>query len=225
MAAVRPPGVDPGCRCAMSPMSSGLSSPSWRPKVYITPTPCPSPSRGPMLRFPSCSAIRCVTTGGAARKHAAAIGISTSQPDSRGQLVGMCTLHADRFPVLRTATTGSWLGRAFQRQGLGREMRQAALHLLFDGLGGRRATTRVWHDNSASLGVTRSLPYSADGVTGNRAVAVPTPCCRSRCPGRSGRPSAAPISSSPGQVRSGISLPSEPAGGLSTGSADCCEGP
>lgn len=85
--------------------------------------------------------------------------------DSRGQLVGMCTLHADRFPVLRTATTGSWLGRAFQRQGLGREMRQAALHLLFDGLGGRRATTRVWHDNSASLGVTRSLPYSANGVT------------------------------------------------------------
>ncbi|MDZ7883098.1 MAG: GNAT family protein [Mycobacterium sp.] len=84
--------------------------------------------------------------------------------DHGGQVVGMCTLHADRFPALRTATTGSWLGRAFHRQGLGRELRQAALHLLFAGLGGRQATTRAWHDNAASLGVTASLPYSADGT-------------------------------------------------------------
>lgn len=85
--------------------------------------------------------------------------------DLRGQVVGMCTLHADRFPNLRTASTGSWLGRAFQRQGLGREMRQAALHLLFAGLGGRQATTRAWQDNAASLRVTRSLPYTQDGTT------------------------------------------------------------
>lgn len=85
--------------------------------------------------------------------------------DRRGQVVGMCTLHAQRFPTVRTASTGSWLGLAFHRQGLGREMRQAALHLLFDGLDGRRATTRAWHDNTASLGVTRALPYTADGAT------------------------------------------------------------
>lgn len=85
--------------------------------------------------------------------------------DRGGQVVGMCTLHADRFPTLRTASTGSWLGRAFQRQGLGREIRHAALHLLFAGLGGRRAVTRVWHDNVASLGVTRSLPYTSAGAT------------------------------------------------------------
>jgi len=30
---------------------------------------------------------------------------------------------------------------------------------------GPRAVTRVWHDNAASLGVARSLPYSAAGVT------------------------------------------------------------
>lgn len=83
--------------------------------------------------------------------------------DHRGQLVGMCTLHADRFSTLRTASTGSWLGLRFHRQGLGREMRQAALHLLFAGFDGRHATTRVWHDNAASLGVTRSLPY-VEGV-------------------------------------------------------------
>lgn len=85
--------------------------------------------------------------------------------DRRGQVVGMCTVHADHFPASRTASTGSWLGRAFQRQGLGREMRQAALHLLFAGFDGRRATTRAWHDNPASLGVTRSLPYTEEAAT------------------------------------------------------------
>ena len=39
-------------------------------------------------------------------------------------------------------------------------MRQAALHLLFAGLLGETATTRAWHDNTASLGVTASLPYT-----------------------------------------------------------------
>jgi RimJ/RimL family protein N-acetyltransferase len=85
--------------------------------------------------------------------------------DHRGQPVGMCTLHAGRFPALRTASTGSWLGLGFHRQGLGREMRQAALHLLFAGFGGLHATTRAWHDNAASLGVTRSLPYTEGDAT------------------------------------------------------------
>jgi RimJ/RimL family protein N-acetyltransferase len=85
--------------------------------------------------------------------------------DRRGRVVGMCTLHANRFPTSRTASTGSWLGMAFHRQGLGREMREAALHLLFAGLDGRQATTRAWHDNAASLGVTRSLPYTAEDAT------------------------------------------------------------
>jgi len=48
-----------------------------------------------------------------------------------GTPVGVCTIHADHFPARRSAATGSWLGLRFQRQGLGREMRQAALHLLF----------------------------------------------------------------------------------------------
>ncbi len=43
-------------------------------------------------------------------------------------------------------------------------MRHAALHLLFAGLQGERATTRAWHDNTASLRVTRSLPYTEDGA-------------------------------------------------------------
>jgi RimJ/RimL family protein N-acetyltransferase len=79
-------------------------------------------------------------------------------------LFGVCTLNAERFPIFRTATTGSWIGRRFQGQGLGREMRQAALHLIFAGLNGGTATTRAWHDNTASLRVTRSLPYTQQGA-------------------------------------------------------------
>ncbi|MGY4649582.1 hypothetical protein ACVWWN_003378 [Mycobacterium sp. URHB0021] len=41
-------------------------------------------------------------------------------------------------------------------------MRHAALHLLFVGLDGERATTRAWHDNPASSRVARSLPYTED---------------------------------------------------------------
>jgi RimJ/RimL family protein N-acetyltransferase len=76
-----------------------------------------------------------------------------------GRAVGVCTVHAEDFPRRRAVTTGSWLGRAHQGRGLGREMRQAALHLIFAGFGARQARTRVWHDNAASLAVTRSLPY------------------------------------------------------------------
>jgi RimJ/RimL family protein N-acetyltransferase len=79
-------------------------------------------------------------------------------------VVGMCSIHSDGFPATRTAATGSWLGRRFQGQGLGREMRRAALHLIFAGLGADRATTSAWHDNAGSLGVTRSLGYEEAGA-------------------------------------------------------------
>lgn len=88
--------------------------------------------------------------------------LAATDPDDR--VVGMCTLSATQFPARRTASTGSWLGREFQGSGLGSEMRCAALHLLFAGLDGRQATTRAWHDNAASLGVTGSLPYTYAGA-------------------------------------------------------------
>jgi RimJ/RimL family protein N-acetyltransferase len=77
-----------------------------------------------------------------------------------GRLFGMSSVDAEGFPITRTATTGSWIGRQYQGRGLGREMRQAALHLIFEGLAGEQAVTRAWHDNTASLRVTRSLPYT-----------------------------------------------------------------
>lgn len=84
--------------------------------------------------------------------------------DRDGHLVGQCSLDAAGFPKTRTASTGSWIGRQFQGRGLGREMRHAALHLIFAGLHGETATTRAWHDNTASLRVTRSLPYTQNGA-------------------------------------------------------------
>lgn len=80
-----------------------------------------------------------------------------------GVVVGCTGLAATNFPTLRTFETGSWLGRTHQGQGLGRELRQAALHLGFAGLGATRATTSAFSDNAASLGVTRSLGYEANG--------------------------------------------------------------
>jgi RimJ/RimL family protein N-acetyltransferase len=78
-------------------------------------------------------------------------------------VIGACDVMANDFPALRQFTTGSWLGREFQGGGLGKEMRMAALTLGFDGLGGEFALTSAWHDNAASLGVTRSLGYVQEG--------------------------------------------------------------
>jgi RimJ/RimL family protein N-acetyltransferase len=78
-------------------------------------------------------------------------------------VVGACDLMAQSFPELRQFTTGSWLGREFQGRGLGKEFRQAALALGFDGFGAEFALTGMWHDNAASKGVTMSLGYELDG--------------------------------------------------------------
>jgi len=77
-----------------------------------------------------------------------------------GKVVGTAALIAKDFPILREFETGSWLGREFQGQGIGKEMRVATLHLGFLGLGGETATTSAWEDNGPSLGVTNSLGYS-----------------------------------------------------------------
>lgn len=79
------------------------------------------------------------------------------------QVIGGCGLNADDFDVLRSAETGSWLGLAYQGRGLGKELREALLHLAFDGFGAEVATTGAFADNHASLGVTRSLGYEFEG--------------------------------------------------------------
>lgn len=77
--------------------------------------------------------------------------------------VGTQGISADDFPMMRTITSGSWLGAAHQGKGLGKEMRAAALHLAFAELGAKRAETSAFADNHASLGVTRALGYEPNG--------------------------------------------------------------
>jgi RimJ/RimL family protein N-acetyltransferase len=79
-------------------------------------------------------------------------------------LVGVQGIQAAQFPVLRQFLTGSWLGRAHQGRGIGKEMRAAVLHLGFAGLGAVRADTDAFADNGPSLGVTRSLGYAPNGA-------------------------------------------------------------
>jgi RimJ/RimL family protein N-acetyltransferase len=74
-------------------------------------------------------------------------------------------LNANDFSTLRLFNTGSWLGRAHQGQGLGKEMRAAVLHFGFAGLGASYAATGAFDDNPASLGVTRALGYQPNGET------------------------------------------------------------
>jgi RimJ/RimL family protein N-acetyltransferase len=81
-----------------------------------------------------------------------------------GEVAGIQGLVANNFANLRQAETGSWLGQEFQGKGIGKEMRAAALHFLFAGLGAERAISAAWHDNPSSLGVSRALDYAENGV-------------------------------------------------------------
>jgi len=76
------------------------------------------------------------------------------------QVIGASDIFATDFFKLRQFATGSWLGQEFQGRGFGKEMRLASLMLGFDGLDAELAMTEAWHDNAASLGVTRSLGYT-----------------------------------------------------------------
>jgi RimJ/RimL family protein N-acetyltransferase len=80
-----------------------------------------------------------------------------------GGPVGVQDLSAKEFGARRVVSTGSWLGRAHQGSGLGKEMRAAILHLAFEGLGAREARTCAFADNLPSLGVTKAMGYTENG--------------------------------------------------------------
>jgi RimJ/RimL family protein N-acetyltransferase len=80
-----------------------------------------------------------------------------------GQVVGVQSVMATDFGVTREVQTGSWLGMAHQRHGIGTEMRAAVLLFAFDHLGARRARTEAFVDNVASQRVSARLGYRPDG--------------------------------------------------------------
>ncbi|MFJ9676704.1 GNAT family N-acetyltransferase [Streptomyces sp. NPDC101194] len=81
-----------------------------------------------------------------------------------GEVVGRQDVMAKDFALTGEVSTGSWLGLAHQGRGIGTEMRAAALHLAFAGLGARTAVSAAMTDNPRSLGVSRRLGYLPDGL-------------------------------------------------------------
>jgi len=81
------------------------------------------------------------------------------------EVLGIQGAYGKDFVVTRSAETGSWLGLRHHGQGVGKRMRLAILHLLFDGLGAEYATTSAFADNGPSNGVTRALGYAPNGET------------------------------------------------------------
>ena len=80
-----------------------------------------------------------------------------------GELLGLQELEGNEFPTLRTVDTSSWLVESARGAGIGKAIRRAVLALAFDHLGAQAAITSAWHDNHASLGVSRSLGYRPNG--------------------------------------------------------------
>ncbi|MCO5997250.1 GNAT family N-acetyltransferase [Actinoallomurus rhizosphaericola] len=111
--------------------------------------------------------------------------------DLDGTIVGTQGLMGTDFSILREVSTGSWLGRRYQGQGIGTEMRAAVLGLAFDGLGAEHAVSAAFADNAASFAVSRKLGYREDGIERRVVRGRPMVVRRMRLD-RAGRP-AAPV--------------------------------
>lgn len=93
----------------------------------------------------------------------------------QGELVGCQDITASDFALTRTVTTGSWLRQSVQGRGLSLEMRAAVALYAFDYLAAEVAESQAARWNEASLGVSRSLGYTLNGVSrraGRRGEAV-----------------------------------------------------
>ncbi len=81
-----------------------------------------------------------------------------------GKTVGSQSLHADNFPTLRSAMTGSWLGMEYQGQGIGKHMRAAVVRFAFDYLGAEVITSGAHVDNPSSQKVSLATGYEPNGT-------------------------------------------------------------
>ena len=84
-----------------------------------------------------------------------------------GAVVGVQSVEAENFRTLRTVDSGSWLIPPARGRGVGVAMRKAILGLAFDGLGALAAISSARRDNGASLGVSRSIGYTDNGISLN----------------------------------------------------------
>lgn len=94
---------------------------------------------------------------------------------AEGTLAGTQGVVGERYAETRHVHTGSWLGRAFQRRGLGTEMRAAVLELAFRGLGAEVAESSWLEGNDASRRVSEKLGYRVTGTTTRSPRGEPVP--------------------------------------------------
>ena len=73
-----------------------------------------------------------------------------------GRPVGEQTLTGVDFATLGTVTSFSWLSVDERGRGLGHEMRAAILHLAFDGLGAKEASSDAFVDNRGSNAISQA---------------------------------------------------------------------
>jgi RimJ/RimL family protein N-acetyltransferase len=81
-----------------------------------------------------------------------------------GELAGTQAFITKDYLVTRGGETGSWLGRRFQRQGIGTAMRQVICAFIFDHLDAEYITSSAFADNPASLTVSRKTGYTDNGT-------------------------------------------------------------
>jgi len=91
------------------------------------------------------------------------------------QPIGVQSIENIDFQRTGALVTGSWLGQAYQGQGYGTEMRNAALTFMFEKLGADEARSGAIDGNPASLAVSRKLGYVQVGIStaSPRGLAVP----------------------------------------------------
>ena len=82
-----------------------------------------------------------------------------------GRPIGSQSIGAEHFASIREVGTGSWLGREFQRRGLGTEMRAAVLELAFRELRAETAVSASMLGNAASKRVSEKLGYEITGTS------------------------------------------------------------
>jgi len=85
-----------------------------------------------------------------------------------GELIGAQELEGNDFLALCTVETSSFLVTRARGRGFGKQMRRAVLALAFGPLQAQAAITEAWHDNHASLGVSRALGYRPNGESLHR---------------------------------------------------------
>jgi RimJ/RimL family protein N-acetyltransferase len=95
-----------------------------------------------------------------------------------GEPAGMQDLVGTEFAALGTVSTFSRLGPGWRGRGIGTEMRAAALHLAFAGLGAREAESEAFTDNRASNRVSRAPGHQPNGTSGATRRGEPAPLTR-----------------------------------------------